>query len=205
MATEIFNREEFARDNIGLVYSFIDTYHIRYRQEEILDILFVGFTKALNLYDPNKGEFSTIAYMCMKREYFAYCAYLKRVGRFNGVAEVSLNSPVGSPGDADELGDFIADKRVDVDAEATQKIFMDVVEKAANKMFNERELDIYRALRDDAVTLESVAQKYGVTTQAINQQKNRVVGRLKYYFTTHSFKSLLPEPSVEELLLEVFK
>lgn len=204
MATEILNREQFAKDNIGLVYSFMDTYHIRYRQEEIVDILYVGFTKALNIYDSVKGEFSTVAYACMEHEYFAYCTYLKRVGRYNGMSEVSLNTPIGTEDDG-ELGDFIADKTVDVESEAMHKIFMECIEVASKKTLTAREQLILRALYDDSITLDSIAQKYGVTKQAIGQQRDRVIGKLKYYFRTHDFKSLLPTPDVdvENLLLDI--
>lgn len=192
------NREQFAKDNFNLIYTFLDSHHIRYREDEIIDILYIGYCKALNIYDKEKGEFSTIAFSCMKNEYLAYRRYLKRLLRDENVAVVSLNSPVGENGD-EELADFVADDNVNVEEKIQNKILFEYLEVMLPKILTRWQRTVFEEHYKNNMSIDDIAKKYGKTKQVISLIKKKAILKLRKYFNSgDDFE--LPPPSIEHLI-----
>ena len=71
------DRDEFITKNHNLIYKFINDYKLE--QEEYYGTLAIGLIKAVDTYDKTKGtQFSTYAYICMKREFYQEIRKKKR-------------------------------------------------------------------------------------------------------------------------------
>lgn len=192
------DREQFAKDNLGLVYDFMDKYHIGKNRDDIVDVLFIGYTKALNIWDSTKGEFSTLAYACMQKEYFSYYKYTNRERRKEGGSVISLNTIIGED-DSSELLDFIPDEKQDVARQATNKIILNQIYLIALEILDEQQLEIFISIWLLGKSKIEIAKKYGITKQGIDGIKNRIIKKLKDYYAKRVY-----EPSVEESILKVF-
>lgn len=173
------DREKFAEDNIGLIYGFLDKYHIRYKMDEILDILYIGYTKALNIYDKEKGSFSTIAFECMEKEYFHYIKYWKSNLR-DVTKVVSLNTNVGEDGE-EELIDFVKSND-DVDKTVEEKRMLNYIRDLAPEVLTKREQLVFYLYFYKEVPIKDIAKYMGISKQMICAYRDKAVNKLQYYF-----------------------
>jgi len=180
------DREQFARDNFNLIYSFMDAYHIRFREDEIMDVLFIGYTYALNGYDKNKGTFATLAYTCMKREYFKYLRSNKYPKRnTTGLKLIPLDKLV----DADEdtyFGDLIPDPQVNVEKEVIDNIYwadsFENVKEVARRTFTDKQWEVFKYLYVDKLDMVETGKKLDISTQAVSNINRTIYRRLIYWF-----------------------
>ena len=103
--------------------------------------------------------------------------------------EYALEAPAGAKGGSHEsiLQDFIADDQVPADeklaAAQTQDILKEKLDEFA-KGLNGRELKIFRdrLLAELPVTLQDIADEYGITKERVRQIEERIIARLKTFF-----------------------
>lgn len=202
MEEAAFDREQFARDNIGLVYDFMNRHNLRYREDEIVDILYVGYVKALNIWDPKKGAFSSVANACMEKEFISYIKYLGRDMRSSDRGVISLNTLVGE-GLSEELIDFIPDKSVNVENQATNSLTLKYLYLAALEVLNAKQLNIFVDIWIYDRPKTEIAKRYNVTKQEIDNIKNHIINKLKNYFENNktTFKQ---ENTVIGLIADIF-
>lgn len=104
-------------------------------------------------------------------------------------ADMSLNAPVGeSEGSASERQDFLVDEAPlpdeavgeSIDGERRLKWL-----RAAMGSLSDRELSILRErrLRDDAVTLEALGARMGISKERVRQIENRAIEKLRRVLT----------------------
>lgn len=81
------DREQMILDNMKLVKFTIKKYYHTARGcfDDFLQEGYVGLIKAVDAYDPNQGEFSTFAIMCIRRSITNYCRDKKNVVRVPSV------------------------------------------------------------------------------------------------------------------------
>ena len=60
---------EFAEKNANLIYRFLHDHKL---EEDFYSLIAIGFCRAVAMYNPNKGIFSTFAYKCMHSELSHY-------------------------------------------------------------------------------------------------------------------------------------
>lgn len=103
--------------------------------------------------------------------------------------EYALEAPAGAKGGSHEtlLQDFIADDQVPVDEELARAQTRDLLKERLeefSKGLSERELKIFRdrLLAELPVTLQEIADEYGITKERVRQIEERIVARLKAFF-----------------------
>ena len=65
------DQRKLVEKNHNLIYTFARKYKINL--DEYYGLLAIGLCIAARIYDPNKGlAFSTLAYQCMRNQYFNY-------------------------------------------------------------------------------------------------------------------------------------
>lgn len=103
--------------------------------------------------------------------------------------EYALEAPAGARGGSHEaiLKDFIADDQIPADEriakEQTKDILNEKLEEFSNTL-NDRELKIFkdRLLAELPVTLQDIADEYGITKERVRQIEERIITRLKTFF-----------------------
>lgn len=82
-------RKKLGDDNTNLIYSFLNDK--KYSIEEYYDIAAIGYCKAVNNYNPDKGCFSTFAYLCMQSQMLIEFRNQKKI-----IQCTSLDEPICS-------------------------------------------------------------------------------------------------------------
>ncbi len=103
--------------------------------------------------------------------------------------EYALEAPVSAQTSTHEaiLKDFIADDQAPLDEklakEQTKDILNEKLEEFA-KTLNERELRIFkdRLVAELPLTLQEIADQYGITKERVRQIEERIIARLKAFF-----------------------
>jgi len=103
--------------------------------------------------------------------------------------EYALEAPVGMKGEGHEalLQDFIADNQVPMDEKLAEEQTKDILKEKLSefsKTLNERDLKIFkdRLLSELPVTLQDIADEYGITKERVRQIEERIISRLKAFF-----------------------
>lgn len=108
-------------------------------------------------------------------------------------SEMALDAPVGAEGEA-LLKDFIPVDQTPVDeqiaAKETQDILQQKLEEFTDKL-SERELHIFkqRLMADLPITLQEIADEYGISKERVRQIEERILGKLKDFFKRHGIKA----------------
>ncbi|MDR1726382.1 MAG: RNA polymerase factor sigma-32 [Acidobacteriota bacterium] len=110
---------------------------------------------------------------------------LVEVERGMSGGDVSLDAPVSPDGDAHYI-DTLRQMEQGVDEKIAQGEFRDLLEKKFtdfSETLGERDRDILhrRLLADDPETLQEIADRYGVTREAVRVAEKKLVARLKEY------------------------
>jgi RNA polymerase sigma-32 factor len=107
--------------------------------------------------------------------------------------EYALEAPVGSSGEA-ILKDFIAIDQKSVDdmiaAKETKNILEAKLKEFTGKL-EERELKIFsqRLMADLPITLQEIADEYGISKERVRQIEERMIKRLKEFFKKQGIKA----------------
>lgn len=103
--------------------------------------------------------------------------------------EYALEAPAGARDGGHEtiLQDFIADGEAPADERLAQAQTQDILKQKLDEFaegLNERELKIFRdrLLAELPVTLQDIADEYGITKERVRQIEERIVARLKTFF-----------------------
>lgn len=106
--------------------------------------------------------------------------------------EYALEGPVGRSGEA-LLKDFIAVDQQSPDdmisAKETKDILKDKLKEFTGKL-NEREIKIFtqRLMADLPITLQEIADEYGISKERVRQIEERMLNKLKDYFKKQGIK-----------------
>ena len=100
--------------------------------------------------------------------------------------DVSLNAPIREDGDSGEWQDWLVDESSSQESRLAESEESDNRRKAlglALSVLNDRERRIFEARRlaDDPITLEELAEEFGVSRERVRQLEARIVGRLRQY------------------------
>ena len=107
--------------------------------------------------------------------------------------EYALEAPVGPSGEA-ILKDFIAIDQQSPDdmiaAKETKDILKEKLGEFTGKL-NERELKIFtqRLMADLPITLQEIADEYGISKERVRQIEERILNKLKDYFKKQGIKA----------------
>lgn len=103
--------------------------------------------------------------------------------------ELALDSPIaGSDGGKERLlGDFLADDEKPVDELLAERESQDILKQKFAEFkaaLNEREQKIFteRLLAELPLTLQEIADEYGITKERVRQIEERLIARLKKFF-----------------------
>jgi len=107
------------------------------------------------------------------------------VERGMGGADISLDAPVGRDGDAHYI-DTLRMMEQGVDEKIAQGEFREMLEKkfadfAATLDGRDRDILTRRLIADEPETLQEIADRYGVTREAVRVAEKKLVARLKEY------------------------
>ncbi|MBT4793077.1 MAG: RNA polymerase factor sigma-32 [Halobacteriovoraceae bacterium] len=104
-------------------------------------------------------------------------------------AEVSIDTPLSSEGSTATLGDLIEDEKQEsiedsLGHQQSLKILEDNLENFLNEL-NQRDQEIFkkRLLSEVPLSLQSIANDYGVSRERIRQIEARLLGKLKVYMS----------------------
>ena len=111
-------------------------------------------------------------------------AAVEEMGQRLTQPEYALEAPVGS-GEA-ILKDFIAMDEPSVEEKISEREIADILQlklKEFAGLLNERELKIFqqRLVADLPITLQEIADEYGITKERVRQLEARLLGKLKTY------------------------
>lgn len=106
--------------------------------------------------------------------------------------EYALEAPVGESGEA-LLKDFIPIDQKPADEQISAKETEDILQKKLEEFtgyLNARELKIFqqRLIADLPITLQEIADEYGISKERVRQIEERILGRLKEFFKKHGIK-----------------
>ncbi len=108
----------------------------------------------------------------------------------------SLESPINEGEDDSVLGDFIADKKQDPEAEALKKMLATYLDKVLNNL-TDRESEVLRMRfglgGEEPRTLEEVGQRFGVTRERIRQIEAKALRKLRMPAIRYKLKDFLDQ------------
>ena len=172
------DKEQLTKDNINLIYGFMKHYHLLYRREEILDILYIGFCIALNTFDPSKGSFTTHAYSCMLTQYMKFAKEEKTQKRAANTDTVSLNATFNDG--EDELMDFVVDKSVDIEKEAERNLEMDAINDIREEFLTEKENAVIELYYINGYNDSDIARILDMSHSRVHELRNKALNKLRY-------------------------
>lgn len=153
-------RENYTRENEALVHFVAKKFqNTRIDHEELVDIAYLGFTKALNGYRKNREvKFSTYAHNCMYNEILFYLRKEKKHRENN----VSLNNPVTTDKDGHV---FDEESRISAVQDGKRSLEEDAVVTQAIEFLNE--------IIDDLSETEQliIKSRFGLKGAEIRTQK----------------------------------
>lgn len=140
----------------------------------------------------NLPEYADIAALCNKNGWVVKSASNNKIITPEKVKEylqysdmtsmVSLNIPVGEDEDS-FLGDFIPDKRQNIEDEAERRDMAEKFEYIFNKYLTPREAEVLRKRfgfnGQECMTLNEISKIYGVTRERIRQIENKAKLKIK--------------------------
>ena len=176
--------------NMGLVFKIapklVEVTHLPL--EDLYSIGFQSLRYAIEIYDPAKGSFSTIATQVIKSKY-KQIIYLNNMDKrkANFIAE-SLNAPRLDKNNDDEGAekiDFLEDTEVDVEKDAIEGLQKKEVGVGISEILScltrkEREIIEGRyGIKGSPITLDELAKKYGLTRERVRQIEGTALTKLR--------------------------
>lgn len=162
----------FAEENHKIIYSYMKDHLLD--PDEWYEACAYGYIRAVKLWKPEKGKFSTLAYLSMRSEVhhvLTIAAAQKRTKYKTQSFNVRVSG--SSNNDTYSLLDMIPDFENSLGAVETQM----VIDKALESS-KERDKMTARMILNGA-TQREIAKYYGVTIEAINARLQRVRKKVK--------------------------
>jgi RNA polymerase sporulation-specific sigma factor len=145
-----------------------------YDREDLHSLGNMGLLRAAQTYDPNRGvAFSTYAYRCIE---YAITGALKRESD-RQVECISLSLWYSEDED-NPLEDLIADQNADASALAFNSCERDMLEGAMEGL-PEQQARVIRSIYFDGDTVAQVAQRWGISTQAVQNLHLRALKAMR--------------------------
>lgn len=148
--------------------------------EDLISIGAIGLIKAVQTYKYDKKiKLATYASRCIENE------ILMQLRKMNKIkAEVSLEEPLNSDGDGNELllEDILYDEKQalgkDMERSSEQQILWEIIDKLGSR---EKEIMIMRfgLLGGDEKTQKEVADELGISQSYISRLEKKILGKMK--------------------------
>lgn len=148
--------------------------------EDLISIGAIGLIKAVQTYKYDKKiKLATYASRCIENEILMQ---LRKISKLK--AEVSLDEPLNSDGDGNELllEDVLYDERQtlgkDMERSSEQQILWEIINKLGNR---EKEIMIMRfgLLGGQEKTQKEVADELGISQSYISRLEKKILGKMK--------------------------
>jgi RNA polymerase sigma-32 factor len=102
--------------------------------------------------------------------------------------EISLDAPIGGDGTGMHVKDSLRSIEVNVDDKVAQEEFRDLLESkfaefAVTLSTRERLILKQRMIAEEPETLQQIAERYGISREAVRVAEKRLTGKLKKYMT----------------------
>lgn len=175
-------------DNIPLIHKVIKDLHCFYKTDdeyqEYYDYGLEGLINGVKSYDNGISKPGTYLYTCIKNM-IVRCFQLSEMDKrkINKMPKVSLNRTIDNDSNDTELGELIADERINIEEEVEKKLQIEAIIKELNSMKNQKDalaikmyygLDGYLPKRYD-----EIASEFGVSRNMICHRINRALNKLK--------------------------
>ena len=164
----------FAAENYKIIYGYMQSKGLD--PDEWYCACAYGYIRAVKLWKPEKGKFSTLAYLSMRSEVhhvITIAAAEKRTKYKTQSFNVRVSGSCNTSNDTYSLLDMIPDFENSLGAVETQM----VIDKALENS-KERDKMTARMILNGA-TQREIAKYYGVTIEAINARLHRVRKKVK--------------------------
>ncbi|WP_302625644.1 RNA polymerase sporulation sigma factor SigK [uncultured Eubacterium sp.] len=171
--------------NLRLVAHIAKKYYSENREnEELISIGIVGLIKAVNTYNPQKGNrLVTYACKCIENELLMMLRSEKKKNR-----EVSLNEPIGMDKEGNTISLIDVMENDDIDALKKMENAEDIVRvrKYVEKVLSDREKEIiiYRYGLDgrEPMTQKKVGTTMGISRSYVSRIEKKALEKLKKAF-----------------------
>lgn len=160
--------------NLNLIYFVINDMKLTYLKDEIIDIGYIGYTKALNTYDKEKGTFSNYAYECIKNEISKHLSAINRLKRKCNT--ISLNTKMIDS--EDELMDFVADD-FNLEQVVIERATFEEIRDIAKEKFSSGKYLIFELLFVDGYTISQLSEMFGLNKKYFWRKQNEMIKALK--------------------------
>lgn len=161
---------------IPTIHSILKKLNVYHKRDDYIDLCWIGYTKALNNYEEQKGSFKTYAYKCMKNEVLKELR--KEIAKKRPHDIVSL----------DEY-DFTIEQVTALETPSKCEIQSELIKEEENKELYEaigklsaREQDIFTnlwKLRTVNLSRRQLADKYDISPTQISNINGKAFKKIK--------------------------
>ena len=169
------------RDNIKLIAYTINKYNLRYIEDDIIDIAYIGYTKAINSYNKSKGELSTWIVINVRQHIYGYLRSLYSQKRLLNKDIKSLNDLYGEDGDI-ELIDIIPSNE-DLEKKILDKVLVEQITEYVKNNYKENYVKVFNYAFKENKNNYEIAKIMGVSHQRIQQMKQKLIKEIRKEFT----------------------
>lgn len=172
-------QQDLVSKNHNLIYEI--AIRKKWDIEEYYDILAIALCKAAQIYDKNKGEFSTVANQCMENEVYNYWRKLQRLHRVPSDKIVSYDTPAKNVYAKDSdcynvlLSDLFIDNKDDYNVVIANEIFRELLNLLTEK---EKQIALFCIY---GFTQNEIALKLNSNQQNIFYQITKIRKKWKIY------------------------
>lgn len=175
-------RDILIERNLRLVAHVVKKYYGDNRDnEDLISIGIVGLIKAVNTYNPDKGNrLVTYAAKCIENELLMMLRAEKKRSK-----DISLNEPIGTDkeGNTISLIDVIENDEIDTLEQMAKAEHISLVQKYVLQVLNEREKEIivwrYGLDGEKPITQKTVGEKLGISRSYVSRIEKRALEKLK--------------------------
>lgn len=163
MMTE--EQRKLAEDNHNLIYDFIHKNGLNV--DDYYDIFAIGLCKAAINYDSTKGEFSTLAFECMRNYFKNHLGYINKKGAIPQNQLMSYNACLVDvlDGEADES--FINSVILGSEFDVSEFVIGDIIHFQFLNLLKDRERVIVKLL-ESGLNQRQIAEKINVSQQIVS-------------------------------------
>ncbi|MBE5760471.1 MAG: sigma-70 family RNA polymerase sigma factor [Clostridiales bacterium] len=175
-------RDKLIEHNMRLVVHVVKKFSTsRVEQDDLISIGSIGLIKAVNTYKyGHETRLATYAARCVENEVLMYLRSIKKLEK-----EVSLDEPVGSDNDGNELTnmDILGTDPDAVVYEVSDKIELKKILDAVNDTLNERERIVFN-LRfgisgNEPLPQREVAKMLGISRSYVSRIEKKAIEKLR--------------------------
>ncbi len=191
------SKEALITDNLRLAPYCVRRFLSRYRvpsmlgldTEDLVSEAFLALCRAADMWDPERGAFSTYAVVAINNWLINVCK-LDRASIRNELDTLSLDTPVGEA-EEERLMDLLPDQGRGIEDVVLSRSLADDL-RAAVRELPDRDREVMTALIQGE-TPSDLARAFGCSRQRIEQIQSRAYRRLK-----HSLSHLAPGNYIAE-------